>query len=731
MDTCITLTRRVEHLEHDKIAQALEITKLKHRVKKLERRNKASKLKILRRVGTAQRIKTFDDTVMDDVPKQERMIADMDADVDVILEDAKEVADVLSMQDDDVEPAELQEVMEVVTTAKLINEVVTASSATLTIATPQLTTDAAPTLTTAPSAARRRKRVVIRDLQETATPSTIIHSEAKSKDKGKWILVEEPKPLKKFKMDYFKGMTYDDIRPIFEKKFNSNVAFLLKTKEQMDEEDSRVLKRLSESQDDKTAKKQKLDEEVEELKRHLQIVPNDEDDVYTKATYLALKVPVVDYEIYTENNKPYYKIKRADGSHQLYLSFLTGYTSTNMEKLKKCLCSSEGQELEAVRVMWCADYHIHYNIVDFAEEESEVSLELLSFGIDVAKDFKENMLSDYCCQAKLMLFINAARPFLRTARALINVYGEELILYDEPDTLNSDLTSPKVKDDIFDPVGDIVLIEKLLNLNSTKDLHSSHNINPLSGSTTSSSPSLATSEISDYSLEEFADELTLIESFPLGNDDMTPEDVIREIEYLLNRDPLAEYSPNNDLIYTIPEMFTDEHTLDYSFPPRYDDLFDSKENKIKDSKLLIDKLDSPGSTSFLPYFLESDSVLYEDLYKVDTLTSTDNEDNVFNLGILVHMNLYEVTNRVARDKNVKTISSSNASLILKDYKPPLYDHELPFHIEIPGFGTLLSFSSKNEEKVFNLGILISKGVHSLLRELSHRDSKAFKVINIF
>nr|GFC67565.1 hypothetical protein [Tanacetum cinerariifolium] len=29
-----------------------------------------------------------------------------------------------------------------------------------------------------------------------------------------------------FKMDYFKGMSYDDIRPIFKKYFNSNVAFL-------------------------------------------------------------------------------------------------------------------------------------------------------------------------------------------------------------------------------------------------------------------------------------------------------------------------------------------------------------------------------------------------------------------------------------------------------------------------------------------------------------------------
>nr|GEX80299.1 hypothetical protein [Tanacetum cinerariifolium] len=134
------------------------------------------------------------------------------------------------MHDNEVDPAKLQEVVEVVTTAKLITKVFTAASATITTAAPQLTTDVAPTLTTAPSAARKRKRVVIKDPEETATPSTIIHSEAKSKDKGKGIL---------------------------------------KTKEQMEEEDSRALKRLSESQEDKATKKQKLDEEVAELKRHI------------------------------------------------------------------------------------------------------------------------------------------------------------------------------------------------------------------------------------------------------------------------------------------------------------------------------------------------------------------------------------------------------------------------------------------------------------------------------
>nr|GEY64057.1 hypothetical protein [Tanacetum cinerariifolium] len=197
----------------------------------------------------------------------------------------------------------------------------------ITAAASQLTTATAPTLNIAPSAARRRKGVVIRDQEETAIPSIIIHTKAKSKDKGKGFLVEEPKPLKKqaqikqdeayarelerkpqieaqatknimvylknmvgFKMDFFKGMSYDDIRPIFENHFNSIVGFLEKGEEQLEEEASKALKRKSESSEQQVVKKQKFNEEVEELKKHLQIFPNDEDAVYTEATPLAIKL---------------------------------------------------------------------------------------------------------------------------------------------------------------------------------------------------------------------------------------------------------------------------------------------------------------------------------------------------------------------------------------------------------------------------------------------------------
>ncbi|GKB01516.1 hypothetical protein Tco_0829560 [Tanacetum coccineum] len=158
-------------------------------------------------------------------------------------------------------------------------------------------------------------------------------------------------------------------------------------------------------------------------------------------------------------------------------------------------------------------------------------------------------------------------------------------------------------------------------------------------------------------------------------------------------------------------MFTEEHALDYSSPPlwddyddelfdletvndnTYDDPFDSKEEKIKDSKILIDSLDPPGSSDFLP-FPEYDSVFYEDFSEVDALPSTNNEDKVFNQGILIHENHFDVTNCETMEKNVK--KTTNASLIREDFNPPLY--ELPFYKEVPGLGALLLFSSENKEK---------------------------------
>nr|GEZ81047.1 hypothetical protein [Tanacetum cinerariifolium]GEZ87083.1 hypothetical protein [Tanacetum cinerariifolium] len=197
---------------------------------------KTLKLKRLKKVGTSQRVDTLDDTTMEDVSNQGRMINELDWDEGVELmgekeeeKKAKEVkvivgdaqvegsqaeiqadiyqidmdhpSKVLSMHED--EP-EVQEVVEVVTTAKLITEVVTAAS-TLVSASSRIIPAAKPkipaaTITVAlvkvaATSTRQRKGVVIRDPEEESTAK--VPDETKSKDKGKGIMVEEPKPMKK------------------------------------------------------------------------------------------------------------------------------------------------------------------------------------------------------------------------------------------------------------------------------------------------------------------------------------------------------------------------------------------------------------------------------------------------------------------------------------------------------------------------------------------------------
>nr|GFC44647.1 hypothetical protein [Tanacetum cinerariifolium] len=145
LDTCSALARRVKGLENDKAAQQLEIVKLKARVKKLEKitKVKSSKLRWLKKVGTSQRVESSDK--IENVFNQGRIIADMDQDegIELLANQEKDAefegrhadkqaeiynidldhsSEVLSMQEDDTE---VQEAVEIVTSAKLMTEVVT------------------------------------------------------------------------------------------------------------------------------------------------------------------------------------------------------------------------------------------------------------------------------------------------------------------------------------------------------------------------------------------------------------------------------------------------------------------------------------------------------------------------------------------------------------------------------------------------------------------------------
>nr|GEV18630.1 putative ribonuclease H-like domain-containing protein [Tanacetum cinerariifolium] len=314
---------RVKHLEYDKVAQALEITKLKKRVKKLEKGNRVRVLKLhrLKRVGTSQRIDTSDDTVMDDESNQGRIIDEMDKDDAVALmddkeEDKKDKEDKISkvFESDQVQGRQAKSQAEIY----------------------RIDMDHASKVLKEPKPLKKKQQVEMdeeyaRKLHAEQNKDidwdvAIYHVKHKAKEDPtvKRYQAMKRKPQTKaqaqknmimylknvagFKLDYFKGMSYDDIRLIFMAKFNSNVDFLLKTKEQMEEEESRALQTINETLAEKAAKRRKLNEEVEDLKRHLEIVPDEDDDVYTEATPLARNVPIVDYDIIEINNKPYYII---------------------------------------------------------------------------------------------------------------------------------------------------------------------------------------------------------------------------------------------------------------------------------------------------------------------------------------------------------------------------------------------------------------------------------------
>nr|GEX18069.1 hypothetical protein [Tanacetum cinerariifolium] len=331
VDLCTRLSNKVLDLESEvidiKSSFTDRIQKLEDRVDQLEEENRALKEKSFKttQVDTAAPVENMEKSF-----KQGRMIEDMDED-DINKE----------------EPAEVEEVLEVIKAAKLMTEVVT---------TAQPTTTAAQV--PKPSAPMRRKGVIIQDHEETAT-SVIVHSEVQSKDKGKGILIEEPKPLKgqaQIDMDEAfarqleaklnANINWNDVieqdntvmryqslkrKPVTEAQARKNMMIYLKNMagfkmdffKEKGEEDVTIQekeikeeenKRQGESLKQEITKKQRIDEEAEELKTHLQIV------------------------IHHENNKPYYKIIRADETHKLFLSFITllkNFDRENLETLWK------------------------------------------------------------------------------------------------------------------------------------------------------------------------------------------------------------------------------------------------------------------------------------------------------------------------------------------------------------------------------------------------------------
>nr|GEY97043.1 glutamic acid-rich protein-like [Tanacetum cinerariifolium] len=158
-----------------------------------------------------------------------------------------------------------------------------------------------------------------------------------SKSEARKNMISYLKNTEGYKMEFFKGKTYDQILPIFQARFDANLKFLFKTREEMEKQDEEIIKSINETPAQKAAKRRKLSEEAQkadDLKKRLEIVQDEDDDVFVEAIPLAQKVPVVGYQVVVIDNKPRYKIIRADDTRQFYISFITLLKNFDREDLE-------------------------------------------------------------------------------------------------------------------------------------------------------------------------------------------------------------------------------------------------------------------------------------------------------------------------------------------------------------------------------------------------------------
>nr|GEZ45629.1 hypothetical protein [Tanacetum cinerariifolium] len=161
---------------------------------------------------------------------------------------------------------------------------------------------------------------------------------------GKAIMIEEPVKLKKkdqimldeevaLKLQAELQVEFDKEQRLAREKAKQikevNIDWMifkqrLISKEAKAEVTKGSSKRAEEELEQENAKKKKMkdDKESTKLKKCLEILLEDGDDVTIDATHLSFKSPtIVDYKIHKKGKKSYFQIFRADGNSQMYLTF--------------------------------------------------------------------------------------------------------------------------------------------------------------------------------------------------------------------------------------------------------------------------------------------------------------------------------------------------------------------------------------------------------------------------
>ncbi|GJZ99282.1 retrovirus-related pol polyprotein from transposon TNT 1-94 [Tanacetum coccineum] len=356
MEICTKLQQRVLDLENTKTAQAQEISSLKLRVKRLEKKggSRTHKLKRLFKVGRfAQVVSSEYEGLGDqeDASKQGRKIDDIDKDSKVTL-----VNETQGRYGDDL----------VFDTTILDGEEVFAGHDVVEkeVSTADPVTTAGKVVTTASvevSSATTTTTTAITEKAEKVEKANISWDNVQAMIEADRLLVERLQVREQEELtDEEKARLFIELLEKRKKHFAALIAQEKRNKPPtIAQKKSTISKRAGEELEQEVAKKQKMedDKEKEDLKQCFEIVQDDE--VAIDAIPLATKpAPIVNFQIHRKGRNGYYEIMRADGSAKTYLLFsqlLKEFDREDLENLWKLVKAKHGNtrpEEGYERVLW-------------------------------------------------------------------------------------------------------------------------------------------------------------------------------------------------------------------------------------------------------------------------------------------------------------------------------------------------------------------------------------------
>nr|GEZ23795.1 hypothetical protein [Tanacetum cinerariifolium] len=326
LEKCLALVLRVEGLENVNAAQKLEIVKLKARVKKLERLNKG-------RISV-----DIDEGIELEVDQEkDAEIKGRQADTQAKIYNTEEVQ--VPAQDDVAQENVIEEVVvEVVpptpTSPSPPSPGIPSSPPHQSPSPPQSqATEGSSTLVQ--QVLEKCSALVLRveglENANAVQQLEIVKLIARVKKLERLNKEEE---LEKGHEEAYKNIDWNTAYDHVQSKgtrFDANMRFLFKSREEMEKEKEEIIKSINETPAYKAVKRRKQNEEAQklneeaqrqseeaqrltkeaqeadDLRGHLEIVPNEDDDVFVEAVPLAQKAPIVDYHVVVVDNKPKYK----------------------------------------------------------------------------------------------------------------------------------------------------------------------------------------------------------------------------------------------------------------------------------------------------------------------------------------------------------------------------------------------------------------------------------------